>query len=216
VCSSDLILLAVAGLRILLSLDAASAVWLGMAAACVWAGGFFGRFTLQVHGAIYLLLALLCLGTLRQAAAALLGTGELPWPVYAGTTAAALCYGLSVAGALRLLLAGVVALLLAAILATGLTHAYHGLLGVDAAHSYCAMFRTCVLALGALLTAWAGQRWRRVELSRLIYPLMLLAAYRLLTDDIHQERKAAAVVSLLVFGAVLMALSRWRTQGAGN
>jgi hypothetical protein len=210
------ILLAVAGLRILLSLDAASAVWLGMAAACVWAGGFFGRFTLQVHGAIYLLLALLCLGTLRQAAAALLGTGELPWPVYAGTTAAALCYGLSVAGALRLLLAGVVALLLAAILATGLTHAYHGLLGVDAAHSYCAMFRTCVLALGALLTAWAGQRWRRVELSRLIYPLMLLAAYRLLTDDIHQERKAAAVVSLLVFGAVLMALSRWRTQGAGN
>jgi hypothetical protein len=210
------ILLAVAGLRILLSLDAASAVWLGMAAACVWAGGFFGRFTLQVHGAIYLLLALLCLGTLRQAAAALLGTGELPWPVYAGTTAAALCYGLSVAGALRLLLAGVVALLVAAILAAGLTHAYHGLMGVDAAHSYCAMFRTCVLALGALLTAWAGQRWRRVELSRLIYPLMLLAAYRLLTDDIHQERKAAAVVSLLVFGAVLMALSRWRTQGAGN
>jgi hypothetical protein len=206
------ILLMLAAMRILLSPDAASAAWLAVAVACSWAGRSLGRFTLQVHGAIYLLLALACLGTLQQAAVALLGTGELTRTVYIGFAAAALCYGLSAPSALRLGLACTAALLLSAIAGTGLTNVYHALSGVDASHSYCATLRTCVLVVGALLGAWAGTRWRRIELSRLIYPFMLLAGYRLLTDDLHQQRKAAAVVSLIVYGAVLMLLSRRKTQ----
>ena len=60
----------------------------------------------------------------------------------------------------------------------------------------------------ALLLAWAGARWGKLELSRLIYPLMVVGAYRLLVDDLHQDRKAALFLSLLVYGAALMALPR--------
>ena len=204
------ILLAVAGIRILLPLDAAAAVWLGLAAACIWAGVRFRRSTLQVHGVIYLLLALACLGVLQQAAAAVLGTGELAWTLYAGTVAAAACYALCGAGAVRLALAAALVLLLAAIAASALTHGYHAAFGPGASHSYCASLRTVVLVAAAFVGAWAGRRWGRIELVRLVWPLMVLAAWRLLTDDIHQERKAAAVLSLLVYGTVLMALSRRR------
>ena len=210
------ILLAVAGTRILLPLDAVSVLWLVLAVACAWAGGFYGRATLQVHGAVYLLLALVCLGAFQEAAAALLGTSAAHWTAYtgAGAATAALCYALCGPGWLRLSLAAVLALLLAGLAAAALTYGYHALFGIGATHSYCATLRTCVLAGGALLLAWAGTRWRRVELSRLIYPVMLLAAYRLLTDDIHQERKAAAVISLLVYGAALMMLPRLARQRA--
>lgn len=206
------ILLVVVGIRILFPLGAAAAVWLAMAAACVWAGVHFGRSTLQAHGAIYLLLALACLGSLQQAVAAVMGTGELAWTLYAGAVVAAACYALCGAGAVRLVLAAALVLLLAAIAANALTHGYHSAFGPGASHSYCASLRTAVLVLGAFLGAWVGRRWGRIEWSRLVWPLMALAAWRLLTDDIHQERKAAAVLSLLVYGTALMALSRRRAS----
>ena len=49
-----------------------------LAIACIWAGAAFGRLTLQVHGGIYLLLALVASGALAQAAAFLLGAAS--WP----------------------------------------------------------------------------------------------------------------------------------------
>lgn len=202
------ILLVLAGIRILFPLGAAAAVWLGLAAAAVWAGVRFGRSTLQAHGAVYLLLALLCLGSLQQATGAVMGAGEVAWTLYAGTAVAAACYALCAAGAVRLILAAALLLLLAAIAANALTHGYHAGFGPGASHAYCASLRTAVLVLAAFLSGWAGERWGRIELSRLVWPLMALGAWRLLTDDIHQERKAAAVLSLLVYGAALMALSR--------
>jgi hypothetical protein len=202
------ILLAVAGSRILLSLDAASVLWLLLAALSMWAGGFYGRSTLQVHGGIYLFLALLCLGALPRSIAALLGTAELSWSVYAGAAAAGVCYLLSRPGVLRLACAGMLALLVAAIAAAGLTGGYHALFGAAATHSYCATLRTCVLAGGSLWLAWAGSRWQRIELRQLIYPTMLLAAYRLIAEDMRQDQKAAAVISLLIYGAVLMTLPK--------
>lgn len=204
------ILLAVAGTRILLPLEAVSVLWLWFAALSCWAGRKYGRDTLRVHGAVYLVLALFCLGSFQQSAAALLGTSGVGWAAAAGTAAAALCYALTGPGWLRLAMAAILALLSAGIAAAALTTGYHAAFGAGAPHSYCATLRTCVLALGALALARAGSRWRRVELSRLIYPLMIVAAYRLLTDDIHQERKAAAVISLLVYGAALMLLPKLR------
>jgi hypothetical protein len=202
------ILLAVAGTRILFSLEAVSVLWLLLAAGCIWADGTFGRRTLEVHGGIYLLLALVCLGALQQSVWVLVGTGELQWVVYAGAAAAGMCYLRSRPGLLRLGLAGTLALLVAAIAASSLTHAYHALFGAATTHSYCAALRTGVLVGGSVLLAWAGSRWERMELQRLIYPAMLLAAYRLVTFDMHQERKAAGIISLLVYGAALMALPR--------
>jgi hypothetical protein len=209
------ILLALAGSRILLSGAAASGAWLVLAISCIWAGGFFGRLTLQVHGGVYLLLALASSGALQQAAVFLLGAatwpGEKPAAIGAGALAAAFCYLLAARRAqgergtwslqaFRLIVAGALVWLVAGIAA--------GALGATVNHAYCATLRTGVLAAAALLLAWAGSRWNRPELSRLIYPAMLLGAYRLVVEDLHQDRKAALFLSLLLYGAALMALPR--------
>jgi hypothetical protein len=206
------ILLALAGSRILLSDAAASGAWLALAIGCIWAGGFFGRLTLQIHGAVYLLLALASSGALEQAGDCLLGTamwpGEKPAAIGAGALAAAFCYlmaarhrpaerGTWSLQAFRLVVAGALVWLAAGIAA--------GALG--------ATLRTGVLAAAALLLAWAGSRWNRLELRRLIYPVMIAGAYRLVVEDLHQDRKAALFLSLLLYGAALMLLPRWHRAG---
>ena len=45
---------------------------------------------------------------------------------------------------------------------------------------------------------------------------MLLGGYRLLTDDLHQDRKTALFLSLLLYGAALIALPRLRRARANS
>ncbi len=218
------ILLALAGARILLSGDAAALVWSALALACLGAGSYYGRFTLQAHGAIYLLLALLGSGALAQAARNLLGNangGERVWMTCLGIAVCAAGFlACRQAGSqislLRLAMAAGLVWLAAGLAATALTGAYHALFGIGASHAYCATLRTSVLALSALVAAWAGTRWQTPAFSRLIYPLMLLGAYRLATEDMHHDQKAASVLSLLVYGAVLMALPKVARSGTGR
>jgi len=98
--------------------------------------------------------------------------------------------------------------MLAGILAGSLTSAYHWWFGEDASHAYCATLRTSVLAAAALALAWCGSRWDRPEFSRLMYPCLLLGAYRLAVEDLHEDRKVALFLSLLVYGAVLTAIPK--------
>lgn len=72
------IVLALTGSRILISGMAAAGVWSVLAIACIWVGSVFGRLTLQMHGAIYLLLALISSGAPQQTAAFMLEAGQ--WP----------------------------------------------------------------------------------------------------------------------------------------
>jgi hypothetical protein len=212
------ILLAIAGSRILLSPVAASIAWSGLAIAAIWAGGAFGRLTLQVHGGIYLVLALGAGGALRQATALILGdqslAGASQWTVWGGAAAAAVCYFLGAGQAgwaaqtLRIVKAAALVWLTAGIAAGLLTSSYHGVFGAEATHAYCATLRTGVLTLAALGLAWSRARWNRVELARLIYPLMILGAWRLLMVDLHQERMAALFLSLLLYGAALILLPK--------
>ena len=190
--------------------------------ACIWAGAFFGRLTLQVHGGIYLLLALVSSGALAQAAAFLLGVaswpGERDLAIAGGAVAAALCYSISARlargrrewsfQAFRLGGAAMLAWLVAGISSGLLTAAYHGIFGESASHAYCSTLKTGIVSGAALLLAWAGSRWDILELSRLIYPAMVLGAYRLVMDDLHQDRKAALFLSLLLYGAALIVLPR--------
>ena len=215
------ILLAIAGSRILLSGHVAAAVWSLLAVACVWAGASFRRLTLLVHGGSYLILALVSSGALVQAAAFLLGAAS--WPgendaaLVAGAAATAVCYGLVRKTAWpvpRLGNAATLAWLLAGISAGLVTAAYHGVLGQSASHAYCATLRTAVVVFAALFLAWAGPRWGNLELSRLVYPAMALGAYRLLTDDLHQDLKAALFLSLLIYGSALIALPRLKKSRA--
>lgn len=211
------ILLALAGSRILLSGDTAATVWTVLALACIWAGGRFRSLTLQMHGGIYLVLALIFSGALRQSAAFLLGSAN--WPdaeplaVSLGILAALAAWVMASRADSRLfrtVMAAVLAWLTAGTLAGLLTAGYHGVFGAEASHAYCATIRTSILAAAAIGLAWTGRRWEAGEWSHLIYPTMALGAWRLVMDDLHQERKAALFLSLLVYGAALMVVPRMR------
>jgi hypothetical protein len=218
--STFAILLVLAGIRILLPGVGASVAWSVLAIACIWAGTHFARLTLQVHGDLYLVLALAASGALSRAGEFSLGSAhwssQSPAAVWTGLIVAGICYLLAESGPdqpaglqiHRLAVAGIFAWLLAGALASGFSAACHSAFGAAAGHPYCATMRTGVLAGLALILAWAGARWRRAELSRLIYPAMILGAYRLTMVDFTQDHKPALFVSLLVYGGALMALPR--------
>jgi hypothetical protein len=165
-------------------------------------------------------------GALQQATAALLTVAGEHQPVQTATIAGALlallCYAMSVrhAGgrsdtrsfqALLLAVAASLVWLAAGLAAVAATGAYHGIFGGDANRAYCATLRTTVLAGGSLLLAWAGPRWKRPELARLAWPLALFGAWRLVMADWQQEAKVAFLLSLMAYGATLIALPRlWR------
>ncbi|HUP02613.1 MAG TPA: hypothetical protein VMU19_01410 [Bryobacteraceae bacterium] len=213
------LLLAVTGTRILLPGGGAPVAWAALAAVCVWAGGRFGRFTLRVHGVVYLGLALVASGALARAAALLLGaeaSGAAQPALWAGAAAAGACYALAcapssdprLARVARAAMAGMLTWLAAGSLAGVLTAGYHAAFGASSSHAYCATLRTGVLTAGGLALAWTGGRRKNWELAHLAYPMMALGAYRLLAEDLRQERKGALFLSLLVYGAALTALPR--------
>jgi hypothetical protein len=210
------LVLVLAGMRIALPPLAAAAVWTWLAVArMVWP-----RQPLRWHAGVYLLLALVASDALTGAARILLG-GDSPAPaptalLWEGAAAAA-CYGLAARGDAPRLFRGIFAAaaiwLLAGIFGAALTALYHALFSALASHAYCSTLRTAVLALGALLLAAAGTRWKRSELAPLVYALMALGAYRLLLVDLRQDIKAAVVLSLLVYGAALTLLPRLMQPG---
>ena len=220
-------LLVLVGCRILLSDGATAVVWSALAIACIGAGGLWARLTLEIHGGIYLVLALALSGAFQQAAGFLLGADV--WP---GSAPTALWIGAAVAGAsyllamrftpplsgwnfraLRVAVAAVLVWLVLGLSAGGLTGIYHGLFGFEAGNPYCATLRTGAVTAAAVLLALAGSRAYFSDLAQLVYPLMLLGAYRLVADDMHQDRKAVLFLSLLLYGAALMAIPRLRRSG---
>lgn len=216
--SSFGILLALAGSRILLSGGAAAEIWAALSVVCAVAGWRLGSVTLQFHAAGYLLVGLIAAGAPRQAASLLLG--KALWPVdgvgalWVGAAVAAFGYALSsrTAAVLRLIFAGICLWLAAGVVAGLLTGTYHAWFGAGASHAYCATMRTSLLAASAVALAWCGSHFSRPELSRLMYPAMLLGAYRLITEDLYQDRKVALFFSLLVYGAALMALPKMKER----
>jgi hypothetical protein len=154
-----------------------------------------------------LLLGLAGSGALVQAAGLLLGSwawsGAAAWPIWTGAMGAAVCCAIGAQSrALRIGMAAVVVWLVAGTAAGLLTYGYHGLFGLSASHAYCATLRTAVIA-GAALVVARTDAW-----APLMYPLMLLGAWRLVMVDLHQEIKAALFLSLLIYGAALMVLPR--------
>jgi len=196
------------------------ALWFLLAIAGAVAGRFFGRMTLSVHAAAFLLLALVSSGAALQASAMLLGSA--PWDgatlaaLWMGAVAAVLAYLFTARTfqAVRLITAAAAVCCCAGTAAGALTAVYHYTFGADANVAYCATLRSAVLAGTALLLAWSAARWKYLELSRLIYPAMILGGYRLLTHDLH-EQKAALFLSLLIYGAALTALPRLKKAAPG-
>jgi hypothetical protein len=112
--------------------------------------------------------------------------------------------------AFRLTVAAVMVWEVLGLLAGGLTGILHGLAGLAPGDPYCATLRTAAVAGAALLLAWASSRPSFRELAPMVYPLMLLGAYRLMAVDMRQDRKTALFLSLLFYGAALVAIPRVR------
>jgi len=223
------ILLVLAGCRILLGDGGAAIVWFLLALACIGAGGFWARLTLEMHGGVYLLLALMLSGALLQSSRLLLGTvlwpDSIPPALWTGAAVAGASYLLaarssrSMGGgwnfrAFRMAMAAALVWVVLGLAAGGLVGIYRSLFGVAGGDSFLATLRTGAVVGVTLLVAVVGSRRDFGDFAQLVFPLMLLGGYRLLTDDLRQDRKAALFLSLLLYGAMLIALPRLRRARA--
>ena len=192
-------------------------VWTGLGLAAVGLGRRFGRTTLRTHGALYLLAAAFGAGLTSAGARALAGLapGELPRLSWAVAVGAAVAWGVlageraaarpASARLPRLLLALVAVLSLAEAARVALDVAFGSRLALDAGAE--AVARSAVLVALALGLAWLTRRGQP-ELAWLVYPLVAVGAVKLLLNDVRTGRPATLVVSLGLYGSLLILLPR--------
>ena len=189
---------------------------LGLAAAVF--GRRFDRMTLRVHSAFYLVAGALETGLLVACARSLAGrsTGDLPPLVWVAALAAAAGWAVLAtdpaaprSGAARvpqLLLATLAVLGLGKALQAGLWSALGERVAGDPGVG--AVLRTAVLAVLALALASGARRGTWPELGWLVVPLVALGGVKLLFQDLRDGRPATLVVSLALYGAVLVLAPR--------
>ena len=189
---------------------------LGLAAAVF--GRRFDRMTLRVHSAFYLVAGALETGLFVACARSLAGqaTGPLPPLVWVAAVAAALGWAVlatdpgaprsGTARAPQLLLATLAVFALGKALQAGLWSALGERVAGDP--GVAAVLRTAVLAALALALAWGARRGTWPELGWLVYPLVALGGIKLLLQDLRDGRPATLVVSLALYGAVLVLAPR--------
>jgi hypothetical protein len=207
---------------------AGSLALIGLLAAIL--GVRFGRATLHVHAAIYLVGAALVSGYLAHAGAVFLGPpgqvpqclslGELPLLAIFGTTHLVLSHGFGkskIPEGLR-----IPSLVLASLTVLGLGAYITAIFSLaipanppDA--GAVAAVRTGVLSLAAILLAVLSRFFRVPELRWLVYPILGLTALKLLLEDLAQGRPMTLFPALTLFGAALILAPRLlRREDTGN
>ncbi len=220
--SLGLALIAVGSLGLLPAIRAAL-VWSVLGIACALASARFERVTLSLHCTLYLLAALLASGLARTATAGFWMPDPAAWPPIRWDHAVVIAalFAASVIPAARrssswdrLALVPRAALLLFGVWAAGgallalLAPRYLGT-GLELDAGALATSRTGLLAIAALLLAWLSRRPRFTEAAWLVYPLLALAGFRVLSQDLLEGRPVTLFVSLGLLGASLMASARW-------
>jgi hypothetical protein len=192
------------------------AIFLGLAAMA--ATLLTSRLTLNAYGLLFLLAASVASGLLEFAFQALAGTHPASLPLSAAIVAA--CALVSSAASkhqpqeswkpqlLHLATAALAAFALAALLVRGMV----SLVAMSTsttpqAHSI-AFLRTLILCAVALALAFAGARWRRVELTRIAYAALALVAVKLLFEDLRQGHLAFIAAAIFLFALTLIAVPR--------
>jgi hypothetical protein len=102
---------------------------------------------------------------------------------------------------------------IAGLAAGGLTALVHSMADPAARTAYSATARTAAITLGSIALAWSGARWRQPVLSRLVYALMFLGAYKLAVQDLRVDRTMALFLSLFLYGGALTLLPRLLQRG---
>jgi hypothetical protein len=216
------LLLVLTGSRILLSSIALAAVFSALGLTALWLGDHARRILVRWHGAVYLLLAVVFSGLAARAAANILTSGQQWTPpgraAWISAVAALLGYAIVFQGTRPAYLAQadrLVTVAVAAVCAWSVAGFTAGALvavcgrpgGAPEIAMFCPTLRTAVLAALALLMAWSGTRWQKFELVWLVLPLLALAAYRLIAQDLSQGT-LPMFASLLVYGTTLVLLPR--------
>jgi len=174
------------------------------------------RMTLRFHGLVFLLVATIASGLLGYAFRALAGT--MPAKLDASVCIVSLCAFVCYAAGkhfsqenwkpqlLHLATAALAVFALAALLV-------EGLLSFSALHMtpnapYVAFIRTLILCALALALAFAGSRWRRVELTRLAYIALGLVAAKLLFEDLRLGHLEFIAAAFFLFAITLITVPR--------
>jgi uncharacterized membrane protein YhdT len=76
-----------------------------------------------------------------------------------------------------------------------------------------AVVRTIVTCAVALLLAFAGARWKRIELVWMAYAAVVLGSLKLAFEDMRFGTTQSFAVSLLIYGAVLILIPRLTRAG---
>jgi hypothetical protein len=219
-----------AGLLILvgssLVLDGAglAMLWSALALAAVGLGGRFDRITLKFHGAVYGVAGAIAAGLVTCAADGLLADPAGDWrpftPLAIGVAATvAASYGLLVTTRrpvecpwyelLPQAILGALAVWSVTGMAAGwLSRPAIAASGGGSVAAFVAASRTGMIALVAVVLAWAGRRWSLQELLWLVYPVLVAGGFKLVWEDFQLDEPVALFVGLAAYGGALILTPR--------
>lgn len=180
------------------------------------AGTRLHRQVLELHGLVYLVVAAIVSGLLSHVLQALAGTlSTTPWwAIYVAAACAVLCYAAvkpCLGESWGLQTVHIVFASLAAGAAVALL--VQGLLGLIAlsvipgAH-HIAFVRSFILCAAALVLAYSGAHWRRMELTRIGYAALVLVAVKLLFEDLRHGHLEFIAASIFLFAITLIMVPR--------
>ena len=190
---------------------------MGLAAvAATVAGSRMRRLALEFHGALYLLIAAAASGLSGYVARMATGLPNEapPWSIDLVSGSAVICYVAvnSYRGDLWQVKAlHLVSACLAICGVSALT--IHGLatlisLVVHPATHHLAFIRTLTLCAVALALAFSGARWRRLELTRLGFAVLVLLAVKLVAEDLRHGHLGYTAAAICLVAVTLIAVPR--------
>jgi hypothetical protein len=177
--------------------------------------------TLRFHGLVFLLTAAVASGLMEYSFHAL--AGNLPESLDASVCIVSLCAFLCYAVGkrspqenwksqlLHLATAALAVFSLAALLVEGLL--WLSALRIAPNAPYIAFIRTLILCALALALAFAGYRWRRVELTRIAYATLGLVAAKLLLEDLRLGHLEFIAAAIFLFAITLIAVPQMARMG---
>jgi hypothetical protein len=185
-------------------------------------GGRTARHTLEFHGLVYLAAAAFASGLLEYAVGAMAGTfpNAPGWTVWIVATSALLCY--AIAGRFRgelwneRLLRLLSAILAVTAAATLLVSALVWLarVGMTPGASHIAVIRTLMTCTLALILAFGGSRWQRIELVWTAYGTLAFVTATLLFEDLPHGHSGSIAVSIFLYAVALIIVPRMARLGS--
>jgi hypothetical protein len=185
------------------------------AAMAAWVYTRTGKFSLGLHASLFLVTAAAVspLPGYLVNALALTVPGVPEWGAWTVAMAAAACYAIGARHVedkrrrrlLWVLPALVVGFTAAAFVVAAIVRLAGGQLEIA---SRLSVVRTIVNCALAIVLAFLGSRWKRVELGWVAYTAVVFGTLKLLFEDLRLGNAASLVVSLLFYGSVLILLPR--------